>query len=199
MVMKASKNSVTRGSPDERSRRRGFLRNRDGVVAIEFSMLVLPFAMLIFAVLESCISFVGQQILTNATDEVARLVRTGQVRAEDLDKDTLEGLICDRLDLIVASGCEGLDVDLRSHATFEDAAATGFKIENGEIVLTVNGNLDPQGFKVEAGASEERNMLRVFYRWPVLTDFLRSSMSNLSNGRTLHFATTTWKNERFDK
>ncbi|WP_157017535.1 TadE/TadG family type IV pilus assembly protein [Mesorhizobium xinjiangense] len=195
----ASKNTgIEEAAGGRHRRRRGFLRNRDGVVAIEFAVLVLPFSLLIFAVLESCISFVGQQILTNATDEVARFVRTGQVRAEDLDQDVLEKLICDRLDLLVASGCDGLDVDLRTHASYAAAAATGYKIDNGEIVLTINGNVDPEGFKVEAGDSEDRNMLRVFYRWPVMTDFLRETMSNLSDGKTLHFATVTWKNERFE-
>ena len=41
-------------------------------------------------------------------------------------------------------------------------------------------------------------MLRVFYRWPVMTDFMSKSMSNLKGGKTLHFASVTWQNEPFD-
>ena len=41
-------------------------------------------------------------------------------------------------------------------------------------------------------------MLRVFYRWPVITDFMSKAMSNLKGGKTLHFATVTWQNEPFD-
>ena len=43
-----------------------------------------------------------------------------------------------------------------------------------------------------------KNMLRVFYKWPVMTDFMRKVMSNLKDGKTLHFATVTWQNEPFD-
>jgi len=41
-------------------------------------------------------------------------------------------------------------------------------------------------------------MLRVFYKWPVMTDLMAKSMANLSGGRTLHFASVTWQNEPFD-
>lgn len=41
-------------------------------------------------------------------------------------------------------------------------------------------------------------MLRVFYKWPVITDFLAKSMANLNGGRTLHFASVTWQNEPFN-
>jgi len=57
---------------------------------------------------------------------------------------------------------------------------------------------DTTGFDVDPGPSMSKNMLRVFYRWPVMTDFMRKSMSNLKDGKTLHFATVTWQNEPFD-
>ena len=47
-----------------RRRRRGilsrFARDRSGATAIEFTVLAIPFAALVFAILESCISFAGQ-------------------------------------------------------------------------------------------------------------------------------------------
>jgi hypothetical protein len=59
-------------------------------------------------------------------------------------------------------------------------------------------DLDTSGFAVTPGPSMTKNMLRVFYKWPVMTDFMRKSMSNLKDGKTLHFATVTWQNEPFD-
>jgi len=46
--------------------------------------------------------------------------------------------------------------------------------------------------------AETRNMLRVFYKWPVMTDFMASSMANIEGGKTLHFASVTWQNEPFN-
>lgn len=176
-----------------------FLRNRSGATAIEFSVLAIPFAALTFAILESCISFAGQQVLSNATDDVARQFRTGQLRKDPLlTEDVLRRMICDRIEIIVTTGCPGLEVDLRTYTSFADAAATGFKIVNKQIVLTKNGQLDPENYKVDPGAAQSINMLRVFYAWPVITDFMRAAMSNLEGGKTLHFAATTWQNEPFD-
>jgi Flp pilus assembly protein TadG len=171
-----------------------FLRDRGGATAIEFMMLSLPFSVLVFAILESCISFAGQQILANATDSVARQLRTGQLKESEMTETKLKELICDQLEVIVASGCPGLEVDLRNVATFEEAAA--FRIK-----LTGSGDekdIDTSGFIVDPGESQTKNMLRVFYRWPVVTDFMRLSLSNLKDGKTLLFATATWQNEPFD-
>jgi Flp pilus assembly protein TadG len=175
--------------------RRGFLsrfgRDRSGSTAIEFTALAIPFSLLVFAILESCISFAGQQVMSNITDDIARQLRTGQIRPAELDDTKLKALICDQLEIMVADGCPGLLVDLREFPTFAAAAAVRIK-------LTADRDIDTTGFAVTPGPSMSKNMLRVFYKWPVMTDFMRKSMSNLKDGKTLHFATVTWQNEPFD-
>ena len=181
--------------PIDKKRRHGFLarflRNRSGSTAVEFTLLSIPFAMLVFAILESCISFAGQQLLANVTDDVARQIRTGQLKPADLTKESLEAMICDRLEIIVTEGCPGLEVDLREFPTFADAAAVRIK-------LTADREIDTSDFAVNPGLSMSKNMLRVFYAWPVITDFMARLVSNLKGGKTLHFATVTWQNEPFD-
>lgn len=169
---------------------RRFRADKRGAVAIEFVALAIPFALLVFAILESCISFAGQQLLSNATDDVARLLRTGQVKAKDVTEQSLKTLICERIEVLVASGCPGLEVDLRRFDTFAEAANLRIKLKSGDI--------DTTDFAVSPGPSMSKNILRVFYRWPVMTDLMRKSMSNLNGGKTLHFATATWQNEPFD-
>lgn len=175
-------------------RKRHFLRDRNGNVAIEFSLLAIPFSLLVFAILESCISFAGSQLLANATDNVARQLRTGQVKAAGLTEDAVKDLICDQIDILVASGCPGLKIDLRQYSTFKDAAAM-------KIIYVGSGSerqLASTNFDFDPGKSMTKNMLRVFYEWPVMTDFMRKAMSNLKGGKTLHFASMTWQNEPFD-
>lgn len=171
----------------------GLVKDRSGATAIEFAMLAIPFSLLVFAILESCISFAAQQLLVNATDDVAREIRTGQLRPDDLTGGKLKKMICERIEIIVASGCPGLSVDLETFGTFEQAADA---VDN--IKLTGGGEIDTDGFGDTPGGPTTKNMLRVFYEWPIITDFLRNSMSNLDNGKTLLFATTTWQNEPFD-
>jgi Flp pilus assembly protein TadG len=168
-----------------------FFRNRKGSTAIEFTALAIPFSLLVFAILESSISFAAQQVMANAADDVARQFRTGQIKANDLDQNQLRDLICQRMEIIVTSGCPGLEVDLREYDTFEQAAQV-------RVTFDASGDIDTQGFGYTPGSSMSRNMLRVYYRWPVITDFMRKSMANLPDGKTLHFASVTWQNEPFE-
>lgn len=182
--------------PVGKRRRQGFvarfLRNRNGGTAVEFTLLSIPFAILVFAILESCISFAAQQLMSNVTDDVARQFRTGQLRPGPAMTETaLKNIICERLEIIVADGCPGLEVDLREFPTFAAAAAVRIK-------LTADRDLDTSDFQVDPGLSMSKNMLRVFYKWPVITDFMSKLVSNIKGGKTLHFATVTWQNEPFD-
>ena len=170
---------------------RRFARNREGSTAIEFVALAIPFSLLVFAILESCISFAAQEVLANATDDVARQLRTGQLKAAAVTATSLKKLICDRLDIVVAQGCPDLVVDLREFPTFAAAAAVKFK-------LTSDKDIDTTGFDVKPGKSMSKNMLQGLLRWPVMTDFMSKSMSNLKGGKTLHYAAITWQNEPFD-
>lgn len=170
---------------------RRFRRAESGSTAIEFTILALPFCALIFAILESCVSFAAQEVLSNATDDVARQLRTGQLKASTVTEASLKTTLCDKISIIVPTGCPGLVVDLRQYATFADAAKVTIK-------LTSDRDIDTTGFAVSPGPSLSKNMLRVFYKWPVMTDFMSSAMSNLKDGKTLHFATVTWQNEPFN-
>ncbi len=193
----ASTPAEERGGPRRRGFLGRFLRDRSGATAIEFTALAIPFTLLVFAILESCISFAGQEVLANATDDVARLFRTGQIKkADNVTEAKLKQMICERIDVIVAENCPGLIVDLRNFNTFQQAADASFAIVSGKVVLRNNGQ--PDQFKVDLGASMSKNMLRVFYEWPVMTDFLAKYMANLEGNKTLHFATITWQNEPFD-
>ncbi len=186
--------SGTAGLPVLRGRKKRFVRNEDGSTVIEYGMLALPFTLLIFAILESCISFAGQQLLANSTDRVARMLRTGQIKAAEMTETRLRSEICGDISVIVASGCPGLEVDLREFPSFAAAAAETIKYTgSGE-----NRDIDTTGFDVKPGKSLSKNMLRVFYRWPIMTDIMRKRISTLKGGTTLHFASVTWQNEPFD-
>jgi Flp pilus assembly protein TadG len=174
-----------------------FVRDRSGATAIEFTILAIPFSLLVFAILESCISFAGQQVMSNVADDIARQLRTGQIKASDptFTHDSLRNKICEKLEIMVADGCIGLNVDLRSFDTFEEAAALRIEFLGSS---KDDRTLAPSNFTFKPGPSLSKNVLRVFYEWPVITDFMRASMSNLKGGKTLHFATVTWQNEPFD-
>ena len=188
-----------KSGPDCEARARprpGFFSDKRGSTAMEFAMLAIPFALLVFAILESCISFAGQEVMANITDDVARQLRTGQLQKNNVTEASIKQLICSRLQIMVAQNCPGLLVDLREYSSFADAATAGFRIAGNQIVLTQSGS--DMTFTVSPGLAESINMLRVFYKWPVMTDLLAKQMQNFNDGTTLHFASVTWQNEPFN-
>ncbi|CDX61861.1 pilus assembly protein [Mesorhizobium sp. M2C.T.Ca.TU.009.01.2.1] len=194
-----SKDATSGNGMDSKAHARsrpGFFSDRRGSTAMEFAMLAIPFALLVFAILESCISFAGQEVMANITDDVARQLRTGQLQKTNVSEASVKQLICSRLEIIVAQDCPGLFVDLREYSSFADAATAGFRIDGNNIVLTQGGS--DKTFTVSPGLAESINMLRVFYKWPVMTDLLAKQMQNFTDGTTLHFASVTWQNEPFD-
>lgn len=168
-----------------------FLPNRRGSVSIEFGMLAVPFVMLIMAIVETSISFAAQQIMANAADDLARELRTGRLKPADATATVVRQRICDQMAMITNSTCPGLFIDLKSYTTFAAAAAVTTK-------FTADNDLNTDGFTVAPGGAETKNMLRVYYKWPVMLDLMRKSMSNLKGGNTLLMTVTTWQNEPFD-
>ena len=160
---------------------------------IEFAVLAMPFALLVFAILESCISFAAEQLLTNTTDEIARQVRTGQLKATDLDETTLRNLICGKLSIMVGNNCQSADYlafDLESYDTFAEAAQV-------RTNKTAGGDLDTTGFGVHPGGPLTKNMLRVYYKWPVILNFGGLSLATSPDGTHLMGAVRVFKNEPF--
>ena len=169
---------------------RRFSRERKGSVAIEFSILAMPFIALIFAILESCVSFATQQLIANSADRVSRDVRTGRLKVADLSGTKLHKLICDNILLMAPANCPDLIVDLNNYSTFA--------LVPKKVPLKADGDINQTGFTVNPGGPSTINHLRVYYRWPVMTDFMRSRMSNMPGGKTLLMSSATWRNEPFD-
>ena len=111
-----SKDATSGNGMDSKARaksRPSFFSDKRGSTAMEFAMLAIPFALLVFAILESCISFAGQEVMANVTDDVARQLRTGQLQKTNVTEASVKQLICSRLEIMVAKNCPGLLVDLR--------------------------------------------------------------------------------------
>ncbi|MFI0844064.1 TadE/TadG family type IV pilus assembly protein [Mesorhizobium sp. IMUNJ 23232] len=167
---------------------RRFIVDARGVTAIEFAVLALPFSLMLFVILESCISFAGSQVLANAADDIARRMRTGQEKT--MDKEKLQNLVCAEIKIIVANDCPGLYVDLRTFTTF--SGATTVK------KYMLSDDLDNNDFRVELGGPQTINMLRLYYKWPIFTDNIIGLLQNGKEGKTVHFAAVIWRNEPFN-
>lgn len=166
-----------------------FFRDRSGSTAIEFGVLAVPFLVLVFGIVEVCVSMAAQQVLTNVTFDIGRQVRTGELAAANLNETKLKEMICSRLEVMVKGDCtEVLKLDLRQVSSFKEAAELGKQWSPDNFVS------NPQ---VSAGNPLDMTVLRTFYRWPVILSFLADIIGNTTNGHVLLFSMAAWQNEPF--
>jgi Flp pilus assembly protein TadG len=166
-----------------------FKKDRRGSVAIEFILLAMPFCLLVFAILESCISFGAQQVMSNAVDNVARDMRTNTLTQAASTPAAVRTKICDQMSLLVTTGCPGLVIDMKPYTSFADIPIT--------IPRTSTGDVNEAGFAITAGGSSAKMHLRIFYRWPFVTDFIGHKLAELPDNKTLLYASATWQIEPY--
>lgn len=177
---------IKRKTPHRQGLLTRFWGNQRGTVAIEFGMIALPFFFMIFSIMEVGVGFTAQQAMANSTDIVARQVLTGQLRPADLTMTSLKAKICAGL-LMPEKDCPNLVVDLRSYANFAAIPKT--------LPITSTGDVNSTGFVSTPGGAGTINHLRVFYRYPVVTDFLTRRITGTT--RILLFSSATWRNESY--
>ena len=120
---------VPREGARRTERRRGGLikrlaGDREGVAAIEFAMLAIPFFLLAFAIIEMCVAYAAEQLLDHAVDDMARKLRTGQITyasqgATDMNAEEFRDAFC--AEIAVMMGCDDrLYLDVRKYSDFDD-------------------------------------------------------------------------------
>nr|WP_234822690.1 TadE/TadG family type IV pilus assembly protein [Ensifer adhaerens] len=199
------------GLPSEaaENRRKGifsrFLRNRKGTTSIEFAILALPFFVVIFASLETFAAFYGDQLLANATETMARKVRTGQItfqqgKPTDMSETEFRQAFCDEISVLMK--CSATEAGQPSRF-FLDVKAVN-DLSKFPVLIprrTDSNDIDTTGFKFAPGGPGSFNMLRAYYRWSVYTDLVRPFITNLRPAGSsmpkdyLMVATATFRNE----
>ncbi len=173
---------VTAGQVDEpaqNKRNRGLLRrlfkDKSGTSAIEFALLALPFMVVIFASLETFAAFTGEQLLANATETMARKVRTGEITSATSQEEFRKAFCAEISVLMTCSATEAktpskLFIDVRSFPDFSKIPST---------LPRKNGDLDTSGFAFAPGGPTTITIVRAYYRWEVITDLVRPYITNL--------------------
>tara|TARA_B100000949_G_C14271591_1_gene447570 strand:- start:636 stop:1274 length:639 start_codon:yes stop_codon:yes gene_type:complete len=184
---------------------RRFRRNEDGVAAIEFGVLAIPFFLLIFATIETFIAYAGEQLLANTVDTMGRKIRTGQItynqgKATDMDAAAFRTAFCNEISIMMkCSDSDGtrLNLDVRKFTTFA-AIPKGIPRVGG----VPTGDLDTSAFAYSPGGAGSINVVRAYYHWDVITDLVRPYITNVRNGSEgpdyyLMVATAAFQNENY--
>lgn len=148
--------------------------------------------MLIFGILEIGIVFLAMQMMDNAVQNTARLIKTGQAQTNNISKADFKDAICDGLPGFMSggAGCDRLYVDVQRFNTFADINNVNTTIVNADGDI----NDDTQ---YNIGNSGEIVLVRAYYTWPMITNMIKSSFADLSDGSRLLMSAAAFRNEPF--
>ena len=165
---------------------RQFGRDRSGASALEFALVAVPFILLLFAILQIGLVYFANFTLENATNQGARLIRTGQAQTQGFDAAKFKTEVCKFL--TVPLSCDGLQLDVRRFASFSTAELTN-PLQNG--AMKTNFSYDP-------GTGGDVVVVRSFYEFKLPAQLPTDiRMSNMANGSRVLIATAAFRNEPF--
>lgn len=171
-------------------RRRQFLslfrRNKEGSAAVEFALLAIPFFLLIFATIETCIIYFATSNLDSALSSSGRLIRIGSVQTSGMTETEFKNMVCGKLQLV--SNCNStLRIDVRNFSNFGGVTFPPLVGDDGKIV---------ENTVFQPGSAGDIVVVRAYYSWGVLTPAL-AGLSNLDGGGRLVASSTAFRNEPF--
>jgi Flp pilus assembly protein TadG len=161
-------------------------RAEDGATAVEFALVAAPFFALIVAILDLILFFFAESELETATEQVARLVLTGQI-SSSATQAQFQQQVCSFLPAMFT--CSAVMVDLQTDPSWSSATPS---------VPTLTYNAQGQvtnSWQYQIGAPGSIETLRVMYQWPVFPGPLNLNFANLANGCVFMMSTAVFRNE----
>lgn len=166
---------------------RRFQKNEEGVTAIEFGLLALPFFAIIGAIIETSLVFLASQILDSAVHDSARFIRTGQAHTASYTASSFRTAICDSLYGLF--DCDQIKIKVSEVANFGAASLNS-------VVDVVDGSWTVVEI-YDHGAGNSVILVEAYYKWPVTLDLFSFNLSNLPDNTRMLSAVRVFRNEPF--
>lgn len=175
-------------------RAKGFWRADNGAAAVEFALVVTPFFVLLFGVIELGLVLMAQVDLENAMSAATREIRTGlnqsatTVAYQKVQNTNFATAVCRKMLWMVSDCQSNIQVDVQTYGTFNN------------IVLPSNvagqAALAAGGANFLTGGPNSIVVVRAYYTWPLFIPGLNTALKRVGN-RTLLTSVTTFENEPF--
>lgn len=153
-------------------------KNEDGVTAVEFALVGLPFLFMIIGIIEMALMFTAQSLLEASTSQAAREIRTGAVQ-QGGGEDAFTDAMCGFARVFIP--CDKIQYQVVSMESFNDAE------EFPPPSYDEDGNLEDQGF--DPGGVSDVVMIRTSYTYPIKTPLMQVVLTN--NNGTSRVMTST--------
>jgi Flp pilus assembly protein TadG len=162
------------------------LHKRDGSAAIEFALLILPFSILIFVIIEISLLYFVDTSLDNALHQTARKIKVGYAAQNKWTIDSFKADLCNNMAL--SFGCS-------SHIIVRVAAVNSLSSAS-YISGTTNGVLTATD-SYDMGKTGDYILVQAFLPWDPVFKLYTFSSATLSDGTYILGASALFKNEPF--
>ena len=165
-------------------------RDEQGVTAIEFGILALPFFTVVAAILQTGIMFLITQVLDSAVEDASRRVRTGQAVGYSLDN--FRDYMCDYTFGLI--DCSQIQLRSKIIGTFNNLPASD------DVPYTCNETTctwKTDWQKFDSGAGRSIMQVSAYYRYPLFIVFPYFNLKNQPDNYRMLVATRVFRNEPF--
>lgn len=165
--------------------------DKRGTTAVEFSLVGIPFMLMIIGTAEMALMFTAQSVLQEATYTASRLVRTGQLqKMEEGDpQEAFRDAVCDFAELLIP--CDRIQFQVEEVPSFGDAE------DLPPPEFDEDGNLEDQGF--DPGGENSVILIRVAYNYPIVTPLMQPILTNNGGLTRTMISTIVLQNEPYQE
>jgi Flp pilus assembly protein TadG len=164
---------------------RRLFRSKSGLTAVEVALVLPPFILLTFGIIETAMLYFIATSLEGQVAAAGRQIRTGNVQAGGSPIDEFKNLLCGGLGGLI--DCDNVVLDVRNYPNWSNVTYPSFLDEDG----------NPSGNTFSPGGPGNIVVVRVAYRWTILTPFLGEFFGDAGGqSKQLHSA-AAFRNEPF--
>ena len=181
---------------------RRFRSNRDGVTAIEFGLVALPFTLFVLGIMAVGLQFFTVNALDNAVETASRKIRTGEAQRAGLKLSDFKNLVCDAGGAYIKKDCNNIYVHVQSATNWADISPRECA-RNGR--MTAQSNMTAN-LVDSSGGAEQVVLVTVCYDWrlPIKFPYLQYMMMRprdnvaLASGGSLIQSVATFRTEPYE-
>lgn len=159
-----------------------FLRDRKGVVSIEFALVASLIATMMIGIMEMGAMSLATTLMEGALRDASRYGITGQVPSQSDRLNAIKEIIADRTAGLIDMSKAKIDIlsydsfgKIGQGEPYVDGDGNG-EFTPGETFVDENGNgiYDSDVGKTSAGGATQVVLYRIRYDWPLMTPVLKS-------------------------
>ena len=169
------------------------LKDKAGATAVEFSLVVMPFLMIMMSTFEVGWFYFANSQVDAAVIDSARFIRTGQAQEANFDKDEFFNKVCPYLSAF-GDCTNALTVEVDTFSSFAELAA-----DTSPVVCSNDETSKIAALSYNPGTDNQIVRIRICLLYKTLNPTIGVNVSNVAGGKRRLYGSYIFRNEPFSK